>query len=85
MWYTFMNKRFSNYCDFSHIIFEIRIKILDVRPGGTVGTTGTSPGDFWDVDNFHKLSVEKKILKIGQKLTELEIDTKLCFKIFQAD
>ena len=24
-------------------------------------------------DNFHKLSVEKEILKIGQDLTELEV------------
>ena len=51
---------------------------LIFRPAGTGGTTGTSPGDFWEVDDFHKLSVEKKILKIGQKLTELEIKTWLC-------
>ena len=36
------------------------------------GATGACPGDFEDFDDFHKLSAEKRILKIRQKLTELE-------------
>ena len=32
-----------------------------IRLDGTGGTNRTSPGDFWEVDDFHKLSVEKKI------------------------
>ena len=40
-------------------------KMILIRPAGT------SPGDFCEVDDFHNLSGEKEIWKIGQDFTEL--------------
>ena len=38
--------------------YEINLEscyCIDDRPGGTGGTTGTSPGRFLDYDDFHQL------------------------------
>ena len=37
--------------------------IPQYMPGGMGGTTGTSPGDFWEFDSFYKLKI-RSCLKV---------------------
>ena len=61
-----------NICGY-FVVIVLR-KHYTFRPIGAVGTAArTRLSDFWDFDDFDKLSVEKKNLRIRQKLTELEI------------
>ena len=41
------------------------------------GATGACPGDFRDFGIFFKLLAEKRILKIGIKLTKLKVKEEL--------
>ena len=64
-----------NICGY-FVVIVLR-KHYTFRPIGAVGTAArTSLSDFLDFDDFDKLSVEKKNLRIRQKFPELEINTK---------
>ena len=49
---------------------------IGVRPGGMVGATGACLGDFRHFGIF-KILAEKRILKIGVKLTKLKVKEEL--------
>ena len=67
--------------DNSWNLYNHELDLIFSRGGGS-GCAGCAP-NIWPNDDFYKLSLEKEILKIGQDLTDLQVNLWISLKKFQ--